>query len=157
MTPKNLAPEVSVFPALTLKEAWDDNRGYSYITVMESQVIEYVSVNNPVDFMREKVNSRRTVVVSMPVPTHWRDLLKSGIHFELQVQLSLPVKLTCLSWLHNEASQVPNRREGSLPLTGMLLFIQPRMWLVSITARAHLMFNSLITWTLRSFSSRATT
>lgn len=70
MTPMNLAPELSVFPALTLKEAWGDNRGYSSMAVMESQVIEYVSVNNPVDFMKEKVNSSRKVVISMPVPPH---------------------------------------------------------------------------------------
>lgn len=27
----NLAPEASTFSPLTLKEAWDNNRGYSYI------------------------------------------------------------------------------------------------------------------------------
>jgi len=45
----------------------------------------------------------------------------------LQVQLYLPVNLTCLSWLHKEASQVLDRREKSLPSVGMLLFMEPRM------------------------------
>lgn len=64
----NLAPEASIFPPLTLKEAWGNNRGGSYITVMESQATVYVYVNNPVDFLTEKINSSRKVVIPMPVP-----------------------------------------------------------------------------------------
>lgn len=85
----------------------------------------------------------------VPFSPHWKDFFKSGIHSELQIQLSLPINLNHLAWLQKEASCVTSRREKSLGLMGMLFFIIPG-WLVSITAIAHLVFKSF-PWTLSSF------
>lgn len=49
----NLAPEASVFPSPTLKEVWSGNRGYGYLTFIESRVIVYLYVNNLGNFLRE--------------------------------------------------------------------------------------------------------
>lgn len=146
MTSMNLASEASIFPPLTLKKPIGNNHGNSYILFIECQVTVYVYVNSTVDFEREK---RWAAVEKLSFSPHWRDLFKSGIHSELQVQLSLPINLNCLSapkW-----SLTCDKQKGKNSCFDRYAFLHdPRMWLASITARTHLMFKSF-PWSLRSF------